>query len=167
MSPEHIENIYCMSTLVAQCCVVGHTYASCLVGIIVPEFDELRKKLERKSMDSVEDLISVEEKRSSKLSFSTSSSSLNISDLTDKEICEIEKIKNIILEDIRTIGKEQNLKGFEQVKDIAIISDSFTNENGLLTPSDKNCRPAIKKLYADVFNDLFQKLEQNTKGNLL
>ncbi|OUM65907.1 hypothetical protein PIROE2DRAFT_69019 [Piromyces sp. E2] len=167
VSPEHIENIYCMSTLVAQCCVVGHTYASCLVGIVIPEFDELRKKLKRKSMDSVEDLVSIEEQRSSKLSFSTSSSSLNIADLTDKEVCEIEKIKNIILEDIRTIGKEQNLKGFEQVKDIAIISEPFTNDNGLLTPSDKNCRPAIKKLYQNTFNELFNKLDQNTKGNLL
>ncbi|ORX57910.1 acetyl-CoA synthetase-like protein [Piromyces finnis] len=167
VSPEHIENIYCMSTLVEQCCIVGHTYASCLVGIIVPDFDELRKKLKRKSMDSVNDLVSTEEKQSSRLSFSISSNSLNISELTNKEICEIEKVKDIILEDIIAIGKEQNLKGFEQVKNITLISDPFTNENGLLTPSDKNCRPAIKKLYEDVYNKLFQQLGQNTKGNLL
>jgi len=169
VSPEHIENIYCMSTLVSQCCVVGHTYASCLVGIIVPEFDELRKKLKKRSLDSLDSLTSsvssVKEKKSSLISFS--SSSLNISELTNTEICDIEKIKDIILEDIKSIGKEQNLKGFEQVKDIALISEPFTNENGLLTPSDKNCRPAIKKLYKDLYNELFNKLGQNTKGQLL
>ncbi|ORX78993.1 acetyl-CoA synthetase-like protein [Anaeromyces robustus] len=163
VSPEHIENVYCMSTLVAQCCVVGHTYASCLVGIVIPDFEELRKKLKRKSLDSLESLVDEESK--SKVSLSTSL--LNVSDLTDKEICEIEKVKNIILDDIRAIGKEENLKGFEQVKDIALIADEFTNENGLLTPSDKNCRPAIKNVYKDLYNDLFNKLGQNTKGNIL
>jgi len=154
-----------MSTLVSQCCVVGHTYASCLVGIIVPEFDELRKKLKKRSLDSLDSLTSsvssVKEKKSSLISFS--SSSLNISELTNTEICDIEKIKDIILEDIKSIGKEQNLKGFEQVKDIALISEPFTNENGLLTPSDKNCRPAIKKLYKDLYNELFNKLGQKIK----
>jgi len=165
VSPEHIENIYCMSTLVSQCCVVGHTYASCLVGVIIPDFEELKKKLKRKSMDSLDSLVTEEEKKSSKLSLSEGS--LYIGDLPDNEICELEKIKTLILEDIRAIGKEQNLKGYEQVKDIILISEPFTNQNGLLTPSDKNCRPAIKKLYKDKFNELFEKLNQNTKGNLL
>jgi long-chain acyl-CoA synthetase len=164
VSPEHIENIYCMSTLVSQCCVVGHTYASCLVGIIIPDFEELRKKLKRKSLDGINDLVN-EESSSSKTTIDASCST--IADLADKDICEIEKVKNLIYEDIREIGKEQNLKGFEQVKSIELISEPFTNENGLLTPSDKNCRPAIKKLYENVYNDLFKKLDQNIKGNLL
>jgi len=154
-----------MSTLVTQCCVVGHTYASCLVGVIIPDFEELKKKLKRNSMDSLNSLVTEEEKKSSKLSLSEGS--LYIGDLPNNEICELEKIKTLILEDIRTIGKEQNLKGYEQVKDIILISEPFTNQNGLLTPSDKNCRPAIKKLYKDKFNELFEKLNQNTKGNLL
>ncbi len=154
-----------MSTLVTQCCVVGHTYASCLVGVIIPDFEELKKKLMRKSMDSLDSLVTEEEKKSSKLSLSEGS--LFIGDLSDSEICELEKVKNIILEDIRVIGKEQNLKGYEQVKDIALISEPFTSQNGLLTPSDKNCRSAIKKLYKDTYNGLFEKLNQNIKGNLL
>jgi len=165
VSPEHIENIYCMSSLVSQCCVVGHTYASCLVGVVVPDFDELKKKLKRKSMDSLDSLVTEEEKKSSNSSLSLGS--LLIENLSDNKICELEKIKTMILEDIRTIGKEQNLKGYEQVKDIVLISEPFTNKNGLLTPSDKNCRPAIIKLYKDTFNELFEKLNQNTKGNLL
>jgi long-chain acyl-CoA synthetase len=43
------------------------------------------------------------------------------------------------------------------VKDIYLLSDPFSVENGLLTPSLKNKRPALRKTFKDIIDALYRK----------
>ncbi|ESO84095.1 hypothetical protein LOTGIDRAFT_211040 [Lottia gigantea] len=70
-----------------------------------------------------------------------------------------EDIKQVVLKDMIRCGKEAQLKGFEQVKDIYIHSEQFSVENGLLTPTFKNKRPALHKQFKKEIEELYNKLD--------
>ncbi|KAH0478783.1 MAG: hypothetical protein KVP17_001299 [Porospora cf. gigantea B] len=53
---------------------------------------------------------------------------------------------------------EAKLKGFEKVKKIHFITEPFSTENGLMTPTFKFKRHAIKEHYAETINALFSQL---------
>ncbi|CAF5113743.1 unnamed protein product, partial [Rotaria socialis] len=55
------------------------------------------------------------------------------------------KLKQVVLDDMNREGKKRGLMSFEQVKAIEFIQDSFTIENGLLTPTFKSRRYAVEK----------------------
>lgn len=46
---------------------------------------------------------------------------------------------------------------FLQVKDIHIHDELFSLENGLLTPTFKSKRPALRKYFADQFKAMYDK----------
>ncbi|CAF4356449.1 unnamed protein product, partial [Rotaria magnacalcarata] len=53
------------------------------------------------------------------------------------------QLTEIVLKDMIEKGKERDLMSFEQVKVITIITEPFTIENGLLTPTFKARRYAV------------------------
>ncbi|KAK7469687.1 hypothetical protein BaRGS_00036316 [Batillaria attramentaria] len=65
--------------------------------------------------------------------------------------------KEIILKDMLAEGKANDLKGFEQAKDIHLHPDLFSVEDGLLTPTMKNKRPALRKVFKDTVDALYRK----------
>jgi len=48
----------------------------------------------------------------------------------------------------------RGIANFEMVKKWALIDDTFTIENGLLTPTLKVKRKVVKEKYADLINSL-------------
>ncbi|CAF1257678.1 unnamed protein product, partial [Rotaria sordida] len=69
------------------------------------------------------------------------------------------KLKRIVLDDMIREGKRRGLMSYEQVKAIEFIKESFTIENGLLTPTFKARRYAVEKKY----KELFQMIYKNAK----
>ena len=63
------------------------------------------------------------------------------------ELCSNEKVKNEVLTQMRSLGKEGGLKGFEQVKDICLTPDAFSVDNDLLTPTFKFKRHVAKTYF--------------------
>ncbi len=53
-------------------------------------------------------------------------------------------------------GKRRGLMSFEQVKRIEFIKESFTIENGLLTPTFKSRRYAVEKKYKELFQKIYK-----------
>lgn len=49
---------------------------------------------------------------------------------------------------------ENNLLGFERIKDVFVTNEEFTTENGLITPSLKIAKYNIQKKYGDVLKKL-------------
>jgi long-chain acyl-CoA synthetase len=48
-------------------------------------------------------------------------------------------------------------KGFEGVKDFALIADDFTTDNGMLTPSMKLKRRKVMETYGSIIEQLYAK----------
>nr|KAG5688583.1 hypothetical protein BaRGS_002798 [Batillaria attramentaria] len=73
------------------------------------------------------------------------------------KFCQSKEAKEIILKDMLAEGKANDLKGFEQAKDIHLHPDLFSVEDGLLTPTMKNKRPALRKVFKDTVDALYRK----------
>jgi len=70
-------------------------------------------------------------------------------------LCNNTKVKDLILNDMLTWGKQVGLKSFEQVKDIYLHPDPFSIQNGLLTPTFKSRRPQLKSYFKPQLEDMY------------
>ncbi|XP_077865938.1 long-chain-fatty-acid--CoA ligase 5-like [Saccoglossus kowalevskii] len=127
LAPEKIESIYIRSPFVLQVFVHGDSFKNYAVAVIVPDPDELSKWAKSNEISG-----------------------------TLQELCKNKDVKKAILEDIQSRGKEYGLKSFEQAKDIHVVPDQFTVENGLLTPTSKSKRPALKKYFMTELEALYK-----------
>ncbi|TSN95701.1 Long-chain-fatty-acid--CoA ligase 1 [Bagarius yarrelli] len=130
IAPEKIENIYIHSDPVAQIFVHGDSLKACLVGIVVPDPDFLPGWAKKRGLVG---------------SF--------------LELCRSKEVKNAILEDLVRLGKEGGLKSFEQVRDIALTSEMFSVQNGLLTPTLKAKRTELRNHFKEHINQLYAKIK--------
>uniref|UniRef100_A0AAY4D5K4 Arachidonate--CoA ligase n=1 Tax=Denticeps clupeoides TaxID=299321 RepID=A0AAY4D5K4_9TELE len=131
IAPEKIENIYIRSDLVAQAFVHGDSLQACLVAIIVPDPDTLPAWAKKRGLPG---------------SF--------------QELCRNQQdVKKVILEDIVRLGKEGGLKSFEQVKDVALHSEMFSVQNGLLTPTFKAKRADLRNAFRQQIDELYSDIK--------
>jgi long-chain acyl-CoA synthetase len=130
IAPERIENIYQQHELVAQAFVYGDSLKASLVGIIVPDEETLARFAE----------------------------SHNLGGKSFKELCENEEVRKHILTQITAFGKEQGLKGFENVKNIRLESEPFSVENDLLTPTFKLKRQPAAVKYRALIDEMYAEL---------
>lgn len=77
------------------------------------------------------------------------------------EICRSETVKKEILKELDSVGKTGGLQGFERVRNLAIVSEGFTVENGLMTPSFKLKRHDLLRTFNTVITDLYAELEEH------
>ncbi|KAK2164222.1 hypothetical protein LSH36_67g01021 [Paralvinella palmiformis] len=120
LAPEKIEGVYVRSPLIAQAFVDGDSLQTYAVGVVVPDPEVIPKWAKEK---------------------------LGLSG-TMEELCKKETLKKAILADLTKLGNEAGLKSFEQVKIITLFPELFSVENGLLTPTFKSKRPALRKFFS-------------------
>nr|XP_054773243.1 long-chain-fatty-acid--CoA ligase 5-like [Lytechinus pictus] len=130
IAPEKIENTLVRNPLIQQVFVYGDSTKANLVGIVVPD---------------PESFPAFAAKAGVKGSFS--------------EICQNEKAKDALLAWLQEYGRRKGLLGFEEMKDIRLHDEPFTEQNGLLTPSLKNKRPDIAKAFEHEIRDMYTTLE--------
>lgn len=135
IAPAKIEDIYCQSPYILQIFVYGDSYKSCLVGIVVPNFPLVQELLRKKNPQLQLDFDDINVQRSSP------------------------EIKQCVLDELINVGKMSKLRSFEQVKDIYIYPEGFTIADGLLTPTLKNKRFALKQFFLKQIQQLYSKLE--------
>ncbi|KAJ3221528.1 Long chain acyl-CoA synthetase 7 peroxisomal [Chytriomyces hyalinus] len=145
VAPEKIENVYIKSNLVSQCYVHGDSLQAELVAVVVPDA-EYAIPLAREN---------------GVLPASTPNPGPTAPNAPPhpllKKVCESEKVKALILEDMNRVGKQYGLKGFEYVRAIHLDSNGFSIENSLLTPTFKlkrneaadRFRPFIDAMYKE------------------
>jgi long-chain acyl-CoA synthetase len=56
-------------------------------------------------------------------------------------------------------GKKNGLHSFEQVKDIYLHPEPFTIEAGMLTPTLKTKRPAMKDYFKEQLERMYRRLD--------
>lgn len=132
IAPEKIENIYVRSRFVAQVYVHGDSQHDALVALVFLEDDAVKKWMRE---------------HGEKLDNATVTLDQNAA------------LKDAVFQDMIQCGKNQGLMPYEQVKRIALISEPFTMENGLLTPTFKARRHAVEKKYKAMFQDLYKQLK--------
>jgi len=128
VAPEKVENVYVLSRFVAQSWVYGDSLRDYTVGIVVPDEATLLREAKEK---------------------------LNVSG-SFLELIKREDVKSLILEDLKQVGKNSGLKGFEAVRKIYLDSEPFSPENGILTPTFKLKRNEAKAKYLDVIQKLYE-----------
>jgi len=131
IAPEKIENVYLRSQFVNQIFVHGESLKSCLVAIVSPDPDTL--------VDYAEKELGLKG--------------------TVAELCKDEIIKKLIMDDMNAEGKKAGLHSFEQVRDIFLYSEPFTVEAGLLTPTLKSKRPAVREYFKEAIAQMYRALE--------
>jgi len=130
IAPEKIENVYIRSPAVAQVFVHGNSLKACLVAIVVPDPETIKKWVQ------------------SKLGKSGSV----------PELCKDKAVKDALIAELTSVGKSAGLHSFEQVKDIHVHPDLFSVENGLLTPTFKTKRQEVSKIFSQQLDDMYRHL---------
>ena len=134
IAAEYLENVFSRSTFVRQIFIHGHSAQNYLVAVVVPDPDEV---LPWAGQERIADL-----------------------EAAQAAVGEILKtkqddLKTAILHDMKSIGQQIGLKGFQFVKDIIIDHQFWTVDNDLLTPTQKVRRPFVLRKYKERLNDLY------------
>lgn len=130
IAPEKVENVYSKSQYVAQVFVYGEGLKSCVIGVIVPDVENVKYYAAEHNIPG-----------------------------TLSVLCNHPEIKQLIMSDITDLGKKAGLKSFEQVKDIYLHPDVFSVQNGLLTPTLKSKRNHLKIYFKPQLEDMYSKLD--------
>lgn len=70
-------------------------------------------------------------------------------------ICNDKESVQILLDDLISVGRQNNLRGFELVKKVCLCQTVMTVENGLLTPTLKVKRKDASKLFEKEIEALY------------
>ena len=77
-----------------------------------------------------------------------------------KAVCADAKTKAMIVEELTKVGKEDGLKGFEQVRAVHVETEPFDVEKDLLTPTFKMKRPQLLKYYQKEIDALYAAMKK-------
>jgi long-chain acyl-CoA synthetase len=81
-----------------------------------------------------------------------------VSDSDPEKLLANPKVRALFKKELEHYGEK--FKGFEGVKDFALIAEDFTTENGLLTPSLKVKRRKVFERYESLLETLYSKKKE-------
>ncbi|GAV84956.1 AMP-binding domain-containing protein [Cephalotus follicularis] len=129
---ENLENTYSRCPLITSIWVYGNSFESFLVAVVVPE----RKALEDWAVNHDE-----------KVDF--------------KSLCENPKAKKYIMDELNSVGKKHQLRGFEMLKALHLDPIPFDMERDLITPTFKLKRPQLLKYYKDHVDRIYGEVKSS------
>ena len=129
--PQPIENDFSTSALVEQCMVIGDE-EKFISALIFPNFEGVEKRADEEDVDLPDD---------------------------KEAIIQDENVRSWIQEEIDDVN--QDYEKFETIKKFELVTEEWTEENDMLTPSLKKKRrnilekhgDAVDKIYAEVDDD--------------
>ncbi|ORZ36869.1 hypothetical protein BCR44DRAFT_49634 [Catenaria anguillulae PL171] len=130
IAPEKIENVYAKHELVAQAFVYGDSLKASLVGVVIPDAETLVPWAKAQGYSG-----------------------------DFEELCKNAEIKKKILSMLVSHGKANDLKGFENVRDIHVDSELFSVENNLLTPTFKLKRADATNKYRAQLDAMYANIQ--------
>jgi long-chain acyl-CoA synthetase len=133
IAPERLEDVYNRSRWVGQIFVDGISTESAVVAIVIPDEEYVRQNFKTTTTTSFEDL------------------------------CKDEKLKEIILNDLKRLATEYKFKYYEIVSNIHLHPELFSQENGLITSTLKTRRGAARQYFQDKIQSLYNLGEKVTK----
>jgi len=131
IAAEKIEGVLKGSKYVAQIFVYGDSTKPTLVGIVVPDQERAEEWAKQNNLSAKKE-----------------------------ELYNNQKFIDFVFQDITNIAKAAKLRGFEFVKKIKLLTEEFSIENDLLTPTFKLKRPQLKKRYLKVIEELYAGIQE-------
>lgn len=74
---------------------------------------------------------------------------------SNEELCKNQEFIELLTGEMKKIGKQDGLNGFEIPIKLHLHDEAMTPENGLLTPTFKLQRIKVRKLFADKIDALY------------
>ena len=134
VAPDKVQVILINSLYINQIFLYGESQYSYSVALVYPELNECIKFLKKnKELGDID------------------YDKINYNDLCGNKIMEDEIIK-----DCNNVGRKFDLKGFEIPKKIRIISEAFSLENNLMTPTLKLKSKSIRNKYSVDIKNLYE-----------
>ncbi|CAN1278278.1 Probable CoA ligase CCL6 [Linum perenne] len=129
---ENLENTYSRCPLVASIWVYGNSFESFLVAVVIPDKQALEDWAARNNV--TDDYMS---------------------------LCKNKEARKYILDELNSIGKQHQLKGFEMLKAVHLEPLPFDMERDLVTPTFKLKRPQLLKYYKECIDQLYQEAKES------
>ncbi|KAI8077874.1 uncharacterized protein BX664DRAFT_343711 [Halteromyces radiatus] len=82
-----------------------------------------------------------------------------------EDIYRSDAVKTELIKTLTAFGKQNDLKGFEQMRALYLTSEEFSVENDLLTPTFKLKREIAQKVYKKEIEDMYQSLSNGRSFN--
>ncbi|VDM98456.1 unnamed protein product [Thelazia callipaeda] len=142
VSPERIENIYLQHALVKQVSLVKNTifvYGSAihafLVAVVVVDIEKLHNEIQKVNKKII---------------------NYNVKSQTSaEEFLENLNVRRYFLALLRNFGCNKGLSSLEQIKNVHLVKDEFTVEDGLLTPTMKIIRKKLEEKFETILNKMY------------
>jgi long-chain acyl-CoA synthetase len=134
VAPDRVQLILINSLYINQIFLYGESQYSYSVALVYPELNECIKFLK-------------EDKKMGDIDYDK----INYNDLCGNKIME-----DKIIKDCNDVGRKFDLKGFEIPKKIRIISEAFSLENNLMTPTLKLKSKNIRNKYSVDIKNLYE-----------
>jgi long-chain acyl-CoA synthetase len=131
ISPEKVENIYENCKFVEQIFIYGNSLKNYLICIVHPKFKDIIEFLKSKGINDVDNNNCV-------------------------NYFEDQDLKDTIIKEMDTFGRQNGLKGFELPKKVYLFKDKFSVENQIITPTMKIRRHIAKKIFEEQINKLYE-----------
>uniref|UniRef100_A0A915J4X0 long-chain-fatty-acid--CoA ligase n=1 Tax=Romanomermis culicivorax TaxID=13658 RepID=A0A915J4X0_ROMCU len=136
IAPEKLEAVYNKCKFIQQTFVYGESLRNFLIGVVVPDMEFLGPEVNAR---------------------------FGLSAAGPERFNNHKDVKDLILNEMKTVAKEAKLNSFEEVKAIYICGEPFTVENGLLTPTFKSKRQALKQRFAKQLEYLYASMPTDPK----
>jgi long-chain acyl-CoA synthetase len=130
VAPEKLENVLILDKYVGQMMIHGESIENYIVAIIVP-------------------------KKHAVVDWFVSQGKTEVNLENVHEHYNDEALKKEILTSMEKLGRSKDFKGFEVVKKVFLTNDTFTLENGLLTPTMKVKRHEVKNKYVEEIKQMY------------
>ncbi|CAF3411761.1 unnamed protein product [Rotaria sp. Silwood1] len=134
IAPERLEDVYIRSRWIAQIFVDGISTESTVIAIAIPDEEYARSQ------------------------FQTTNPNVSFEDL-----CKDEKLKEIILADLKRLAKEYKFKYYETISNIYLHPEAFSKENDFVTSTLKTRRTAVRHHFQHIIQSLYQPIDKITK----
>lgn len=126
IAPEKLENVYVQSGFVAQCWIYGDSLRDCCVGFFVMEPEKIKK-------------------------YCSDTGKTN-----SPELMEDAELKQLVYDELCELATANKFNSLEKPKQICLLSEPFTVESDILTPTMKLKRNVAKKVYEAEIQKMYE-----------
>jgi long-chain acyl-CoA synthetase len=141
VAPAKLENLFSTSPVIEQVFFIGDE-RNFITALLVPNFNYFTDLYDKKDISYNKTLCKWSSATGAEICYSVGN------DFVDTDV-----LKEMIEDEVQKANKW--LERFEQIKKYAVLTERFTEENGMLTPTQKAKKRVILEAYADRIDALY------------
>lgn len=141
VAPSKVESQFATSPYIEQVFTIGDERAV-ISTLLVPNFTFFKDKFDREGIEYDKSQLVID-----------NSAGAPIVVKVGADFIENSNLRALIAEEVLRANKE--LEGFEQIKQYTVLTERFTEQNGMLTPTQKTKKKVILETYASVIDNMY------------